>query len=73
MRSVSAEGKDVLAGDPGTVFGLNDFSRGVWAHGAFGCASGQRLPAEGLAYPEDAITSTRLIDYLGVLLEGSHP
>ncbi len=71
--SVLAKGKDVLAGDPGTVFkqidSLAEF--GLTAPLAVRVANAFRQ--KGWPIPEDAITSTRLIDYLGVLLEGSHP
>ena len=71
--SVLAKGKDVLAGDPGTVFkqidSLAEF--GLTAPLAVRVANAFRQ--KGWPIKEDAITSTRLIDYLGVLLEGSHP
>lgn len=68
--SVLAKGKNVLAGDPGTVFkqidSLAEF--GLTAPLAVRVANAFRQ--KGWPIKEDAITSTRLIDHLGVLLEG---
>jgi len=68
--SVLAKGKDVLAGDPGTVFKQIDSLAEFGLKPPLAVRAANAFRQKGWPIPEDAITSARLIDHLGVLLEG---
>lgn len=69
--SVLAKGKDVLSGDPGTVFEQKDILAKYGLTPPLAVRAANAFRQKGWPIPEDAITSKRLIDYLSVMLGGS--
>ena len=68
--SVLAKGKDVLAGDPGTVFKQIDTLATYGLKPPLAVRAANAFRQKGWPIPEDVVTSTRLLGYLDVLLKG---